>query len=226
MPSKRLKVIIFYGPPGSGKGTQAQIIADKFGLEHFDTGRILERLFRDPKNQDNPVIRREKKKFDDGVLCSTEWITELTKKEVEKIHQLRKGIAFSGALRILYEAEHLFPFLEQLYGKENVYVLRLNVDPKVSIFRNSHRRVCKECGSSIVHTPENGKLKTCPKCNGKLVKRGALDEPETIKVRLKEYKKMTVPIYDFFEKRGVKIINVESVGTVEEVSKRIAKALS
>lgn len=219
-----LKVVIIYGPPGSGKGTQARKAAEYFNLEHFDTGQVIEKIVHNPDLQDDPIIQREKKNFETGKLCTPEWITEIIKEEIKRIYDSGKGLAFSGSPRTLYEAKEVIPLLEELYSKENIYVLKIEVKPETSIFRNSHRRVCKKCGFSLVYSPENEKLEKCPKCSGQLVKR-VLDKPEVINVRLKEFEQRTEPIYKLLEEKGIRIIDIDGEPSVEEVSKNILKAL-
>ncbi|MFC1700962.1 adenylate kinase family protein [Patescibacteria group bacterium] len=220
------KVVIIYGAPGSGKGTQANELAKVLDLEHFDTGKIIEKKVFDPKSKDDPIIQREKKNFENGDLCTPEWVSnEIVKKTVRKFNQDGKGIVFSGSPRTLPEARELIPILENLYNKENIYILRLNVKPETSIFRNSNRRVCSKCGHALVYNDENKKLNKCPKCGGELVKR-VLDKIETIKVRLEEFKKRTEPIYSFLEGLGYKIIDIDGDNpSVKEVSQDILKSL-
>lgn len=217
-------VIIIYGPPGSGKGTQARMLAEHFGLENFDTGQIIEDIVYDPKNQNNSVIQKEKKNFEEGLLCTPEWVTEIVKKAIEKNHAEGKGLVFSGSPRTIYEEKIIMPLLDKLYGKENIFITRLLIRPRTSIFRNSNRRVCEKCGLPIVFASENEKLESCPKCGGELVRR-TLDDPEDIKVRLKEYKGRTKPIFKFLEDEGYKLINVDGEPPVEEVTKSILEKL-
>jgi adenylate kinase len=219
------KAIIIYGPPGSGKGTQAQRIAERFNLEHIETSKLIEKMIFNPALKDDPIIQRERKNFETGKLCTPEWIAGIVKKEIKRIYQTGKGILFSGSPRTLYEAKELAPFLEELYGKENILVLEIKIKPETSIFRNSHRRICQQCRFSLVYSSENEKLEKCPQCGGKLVKR-ILDKPETIKVRLKEYKERTEPIYRFLEKRGIKVIAIDGEPPVEDVWQDILKVLS
>lgn len=215
-------VIIIYGPPGSGKGTQAKKTADYFDLEHFDTGRLIEKKVHQPDLQDDPIIQRERENFEKGFLCTPQWVAEIVKEKVKQIHQAGKGVIFSGSPRTLPEAKELLPLLEDLYNKENIYVLRLIIKPETSIFRNSHRRICQKCGKPIIYTPENEKLKECPKCGGKLVKR-VLDKSEIIKVRLKEYQERTKPIYQFLEERNIRVIDIDGEPPVEEVHQNILR---
>ncbi|MFH0906732.1 MAG: nucleoside monophosphate kinase [bacterium] len=217
-------VISVYGPPGSGKGTQAHKLADNFGFEHIDTGRVIEKKVHNPDLYDDPIIQREKKNFDDGILCTPEWVFEIVMNEIKEIHKLGKGILFSGSPRTLPEVEKMAPYLEDLYGKENIYILRLNINPETSIFRNSHRRICEKCGQSIFYSPENEKLEQCPKCNGRLVIR-TLDKPETIKVRLEEYEQRTKPVHEFLKKRGIKVIDIDGEPPIEQVYQNILKVL-
>ncbi len=220
------KVIIIYGSPGSGKGTQARVLSERLGLEHFDTGRAIEKKIFDPALKDDPTIQKEKKNFENGDLCTPEWVAkEIVNGTVKELHKEGKGIIFSGSPRTLPEVKDLMVTLEDLYGKDNIHVLRLDVSPETSIFRNSHRRICKKCGYAIVYSPENEKLDKCPKCGGELVKR-VLDKPETIKVRLKEFKERTTPIYEYLQDRGYEIIKINgNNASVEEVSKDILKSL-
>lgn len=218
-------VVIIYGPPGSGKGTQAERISQSFNLEHFDTGRLIEKIINDPKERDNPIVQREKKLFEAGILCTPEWVTEMVKQEIKNLHQQGKGIIFTGSPRTLYEAKAEIPFLEELYGQDKIFILKINVKPETSIFRNSHRRICQKCGHVVVYSPENEKLEKCLLCGGKLVRRGALDKPETIKVRLKEYEQRTMPIFDYLEKRGFKLIEINGEPSPDEVTEEIFRKL-
>lgn len=217
-------VIIIYGPPGSGKGTQAQRVAEHFSFEHFDTGQILEQTVHDPTKQDDPIIQREKKLFDEGILCTPEWVTEVVRKAIKKFHSQEKGLIFSGSPRTVYEAENLVPLLEELYSPENIFIIRLLIRPETSIFRNSHRRVCQKCGQPLFYTPENEKLTQCPLCGGKLVRR-TLDDPEDIKVRLKEYENRTKPVFKFMEEHGYQIIKIDGEPSIKEVTKSVLEKL-
>lgn len=219
------KIIIIYGPPGSGKSTQAQKTAERFNLEHIETSKLGEKIIFDPALKNDAAVQKERENFEKGILFTPEWITGIVKKEIGRIHQQGKGVVFSGSPRTLYEAEEIIPFLEELYGRKNIRVLGIKIGPKASIFRNSHRRICRQCRFSLVYTLENEKLKKCPRCGGELVKR-VLDKPETIKIRLREYKKRTEPIYRFLKERKIKITTINGESSVEKVWQSVLNVFS
>lgn len=208
MTLRKPSVIIIYGYPGSGKGTQAEKLAGHFGFEHFNTGGVIEKTIHDPVNQNDPIIEREKNLFDSGILCTPEWVAEVVKKVIEDLREKDKSIIFSGSPRTLYEAERLTPFLEELYGRDNIFPIEVKIKPETAIFRNSHRRICEKNAHPLIYSSENEKLEFCPICGSKLVIR-VLDTPETIKVRIREYEDRTEPILEYLKKRGYNIIEAD-----------------
>jgi adenylate kinase len=121
---RNFKIFIIYGPPGSGKGTQARILARQLGIEHFDTGRIIEKLVHDPNKQDDLIIQRERKNFDTGLLCTPKWVLGIVSEKIKKSKK-RKGLIFSGSPRTLEEAKIIIPLLEEMYGKDNICVIQI-----------------------------------------------------------------------------------------------------
>lgn len=232
MAKKKIAVMVF-GPPGSGKGTQADLIADHYDLIHFDTGKVIERTVHNPRNAGDPVIRREKENFDTGILCTPEWVLMLVGEKIKEIAgHGDKGLVFSGSPRTIYETEGdkekntpgIISFLEKIFDKENIFALRLDISEKSSIFRNSHRRVCAACQKPLLYIPENERLTHCSICGGKIVTR-TLDTPETIKVRLEEYKNRTKPIFDYIERRSILIISIDGEPTPSIVTQSIFKEI-
>lgn len=191
------KAIILYGAPGSGKGTQANLLAHKLDLIHFDTGKFLEALVHDPKKQKNPIIAREKKLFDSGVLNTPSFVLSHLKSQVKKIAGAGLGIIFSGSPRTLYEAKGLMPILEKLYKRRNIFVFELDVPDNIPSKRNSVRLICTICGYPLLTAFYPSKNpKHCPVCAGPFYRR-TLDNSKTIKVRLGEYQKRTQVIFKF-----------------------------
>lgn len=207
------KAFIIYGPPGSGKGTQAELLSKKLHLIHFDTGRYIEDLVHSKEAEKDEILRREKKLFDSGILCTPSWVLETVRNASNKIAQSDYGIVFSGSPRTIFEAfgdganQGLMRALENLYGKKNIIVIKISVPDSESMKRNSRRLICSVCGLPIL---AKSKIKICAFCGGKTRKR-TLDDPSIIKVRLKEYAERTFPIIDGLKKDKYQIIDINGM---------------
>ncbi len=227
---KREKIVVaVYGLPGSGKGTQANLIANTFGLINFDTGKMLESIWYDPKRQKDPVVKRERKIFEDGGLNTPSFVLNEVKQKSTAFAKKGHGIVFSGSPRTMYEAEGLIPTLEKLYGRENLFFFLLNVDPKDSLKRNSARLLCTKCKTPLMALYYPSKSpKYCPMCAGPLYKR-TLDDPKIIPKRLEEYKERTWPIISFLKKQKHKVITLdgrkEPYKIFEQIERNIEKRL-
>lgn len=204
------KAIIIYGPPGSGKGTQAELLARKFNFIHFDTGRYLEELLRSKAALKDKILRREKNFFDRGILCTPSWVLKIVSQAVTTIGRSGAGIVFSGSPRTLFEAfgdskqKGLLAILDKIYGHQNILIIKLKVKPAISIQRNSHRLICSVCGLPALRW---AKIKTCPFCAGPFRKR-TLDKAAIIKIRLKEYEQRTSPLLKRAKKAHYHIIEI------------------
>lgn len=220
------KVIIFLGPPGSGKGTQADALVARFGFfTHFDTGHVIEKALSDPKHHDDPEIRMEYERFKKGLLNTPAWTMRIMKEGVDRIADSGQGIIFSGSPRTREEAEFLVPFLQQRYGQKSIIVLHLVVKEETSLFRNTHRRICKQCATPLLWSEENEQLAFCPLCGGELVTR-VLDNEEAIRLRLKEYEHVTEHILPFFVALGVPIYEIDGEKSPDEVAKEIIEVVA
>ncbi|MDP2598397.1 MAG: nucleoside monophosphate kinase [Candidatus Liptonbacteria bacterium] len=215
-------VVVLYGPPGSGKGTQANLLEKKFDLIHFDTGRFLEAVVHDPKRQDEALVKRERKFFDGGQLMTPSFVLGEVSREARRIHKADFGIVFSGSPRTLYEAKALYPILEKLYGKKNIFIFELKLPPGHSISRNSSRLMCTVCGYGLLtaYYPRV-KAKHCPVCGGPFYRR-TLDKPEVIKIRLREYETRTKPILSMVKKYGYKVRVIDALPAPYKILAKIA----
>lgn len=230
LPSNQ-KVVIVMGPPGSGKGTQANLIAEKLNLYHLDTGKFLEELVHDPKLQDNPEVAKERENFDGGVLVSPlfflKWVTE----KINDLHKNGEGIIFSGSPRTMLEGfgdeshKGLMDVLEKDYGRENVLIFLLQVPDEESVKRNSARLICSVCGNAMIGAL-NFQLPQCPVCGGPF-RRRTLDNPEIIKkVRLEEYKNRTFPVVAELENRGFEVNKIDGTPLPYQVFEKITAVIN
>jgi len=239
MENIKRQVVILFGPPGAGKGTQAELLSDKLGLYLFETSKILEENFRRAENLSLDSAERfievegkrydilnEKEIWQRGELCSPPFVTYLVKEKIRDLFNDGKNLVLSGSPRTLYEAERIIPLLKELYGKENLKTLLIEISPEETIFRNSHRRICELMRHPILYNKETEKLTLCPLDGSRLIKRKGLDEPETIKVRLKEYKERTYPVVSFMEKEGISVKKINGEQSVAEVFKDILNSLN
>lgn len=114
--------VILMGPPGAGKATQSELLAKRFDLVHIITSELIKNALYRPENQDDPVIIREKKIFENGGINTPEWVTKMTLAKTEEAAQSKKGVIFSSSPRTLYEAQVLMPLLKQLYPPKNIFI--------------------------------------------------------------------------------------------------------
>jgi len=226
------KVIILFGPPGAGKGTQAELLAEKFNLYYFETSKVGERRINLAQKGEYLIIDGKKYYFEDekklwleGKLWSPEFITALIYEEIENLAKQDKNLLLAGSPRTVYEAKKLLPLIKKLYGKENIEVFLIEISPEETIFRNSHRRICELMRHPILYSKETENLKNCPLDGSKLMRREGLDDPETIKIRLDEYKNRTVPIFEVFKREGIEIKKINGEQSVAAVFQDILKAL-
>ncbi|MDA1334443.1 MAG: nucleoside monophosphate kinase [bacterium] len=220
------KAILFVGPPGSGKGTQADEVLSRFdGFVLFDTGREIEKTVNDPKQLEDPAIRMEKEMFEKGELNTSSWVQDLVRDGIKRISMSGQGVILSGSPRTREEAQFLIPLLFEVYGEGSVTVFQLFVSEETSIFRNGHRRICETCGRSIMWSEENKEITFCPVCGGKVITR-ALDKPEIIKDRLKVYRRRTEAIMPFIRALGISIIEINGEQTPDAVSAQVIGTLN
>ncbi len=198
--------IIILGPPGSGKGTQAEKIADRYGIPHISTGDI----FRAAKEKETDIGKQIKERMVKGVLISDEITIKLVEMRLKET-DCTEGFILDGFPRTIEQAEALDSMIE--LG----FVVVLDVPDDVIIERISKRRICARCKS-----PAN-KGGKCEKCGGELIQRSD-DTPEGIKKRLAVYKEQTQPLLEYYKPRDITHI-IDGNRPVEEIFKDIIKVL-
>jgi adenylate kinase len=232
------QAIILFGAPGAGKGTQSGLLSDRMGLYNFETSRILEKNFKEAENlsedSDKRFIEIEGEKFDTfkeienwktGILCSPPYVAYLVMAEIKKLFKEGNSLVFSGSPRTIYEVERVMPLLVELYEKENIKIVLIEVDPEETIFRNSHRKICELMRHSILFDKETENLTICPLDGSKLLKREGLDNPETIKIRLKEYSERTLPMLEYFANNCYDVKKINGSQSVSAVFNDIINAI-
>ena len=232
------KVIILFGPPGAGKGTQSELLSEKMGLFSLESSKIIEREFKKaeklPKDSPKRFFEYFGEKFDifvemqnwkTGVLNSPPFVTALIMKEIRQVFNEGENLMMSGCPRTLYEAEKEMPLLVELFGKENIHIILIEISAETTALRNSKRKICELMRHSILHNKETEKLTLCPLDGSKLIKRKGLDDPETIKTRLVQYKERTLPLFEYFKEHQFNVTKVDGEGSVAQVHEQILKAL-
>jgi adenylate kinase len=231
MKKQNSKVLIILGPPGSGKGTQAELLSEKFDLYHFETSEIIENKLASARKGDFVKVGREKyflaeekKLRDSGKWMSPPLISFWVKDKVKNLAKEGKGIVFSGSPKTLHEAEELVPLLKKLYFPRNMEVVLLEQSAEVSVWRNSHRRICRLMRHSILYNKETAKLKKCPFDGSELFFREDR-KPEVVRNKIKEFNQRTIPMLSYFKKQGLKVKKVNGEKTVAEVFENILKKI-
>jgi adenylate kinase len=208
--------LIFLGGPGSGKGTQAKKLVEKFNLAHISTGDLLRAAIK----EGSELGLTAKKFVDAGDLVPDEVILGMIK---DKLTSLDGGFIFDGFPRTLAQAEGL----EKLLGELNLSidkVVNLNVDDAVIIDRLSARRMCKTCGFEYnLKTRPPKKEGICDLDGGELYQRSD-DNEDTIKNRLETYHEKTKPIEDFYRKIG-NLVDIDGARGFDEVSASIIESI-
>ena len=227
----REKVIIILGSPGAGKGTQAELLSEKFNLYFWDTSRVIGKIIESaPKgayieaDEKKYYFKKQKELRRSGKLWQPEFLVYFAKEKIKELSGDGEGIALVGSPRTLYEAKQVIPLLKALYEIENIKVVLIEITEKEAIWRNTHRRECKLALHPVLYSEETAKLTRCMLDGSKLFKR-ADDTPKIIRVRLKEYKKRTLPLIDYFKKEGLIIVKVDGSPTPDNVFKNILKGL-
>lgn len=210
--------IIMLGAPGAGKGTQAKMIADKYGVPHISTGDI----FRANIKNGTELGMEAKKYMDQGLLVPDELTVKILLDRVAN-DDCKNGYVLDGFPRTIPQAEVLDNALNEL-GDKIDFAINVDVPDENIINRMSGRRACLSCGATyhIEHIPPKAEG-ICDRCGKELILRDD-DKPETVKNRLGVYHEQTQPLIDFYEKKGV-LQSVDGTIPMEDVFQSIVNIL-
>ena len=210
--------IIMLGAPGAGKGTQAKMIAEKYGIPHISTGDI----FRYNIKNGTELGKEAKKYMDQGLLVPDELTVKILLDRVAQ-DDCKNGYVLDGFPRTIPQAEVLEEALTKL-GDRIDYAINVEVPDENIVKRMGGRRACVNCGATyhIEHVPPK-KEGICDNCGSELILRDD-DKPETVKNRLSVYHKQTQPLIDFYNGKGV-LRTVDGTVDMKDVSNAIVAIL-
>ncbi len=210
--------IILFGPPGVGKGTQANRLKEKYNLLHLSTGEALR---AEVKNQTELGIKA-KEAMDKGELVSDDIVVGIVVNAIGNVGDA-KGVMLDGFPRNISQAITLDKVMEEKNLKID-YVVSLEADRDIILKRLSGRRSCEKCGKdyNIFFSPPKVEG-TCDECDGKII--GRSDDTEQVHLdRLKVYENQTEPLKKYYAEKGI-LCNIDGMGTVDEVFADISKEL-
>lgn len=204
--------IVILGSPASGKGTQADLLCQKFGLYHLSTGEIAREISKKDV--------RIKEIIDSGKLIPQEEMTMYVINFLTKEKKNLKNILFEGFPRFISQYDALEGFLKT-NGDDIDIVFSLDVSQEEAVRRISARRTCQKCGKvyNLITNPSQ-KPETC-ECGGKLILRED-DGPESVRVRFEYYRENTKELIDYLDKKG-KLIRVNGERPINEIQEDLVR---
>ena len=203
--------VIFLGPPGAGKGTQAVRVCERLGIPQISTGDILRRAMK----EGTPTGLAAKSYVDKGLLVPDEVVIAIVRERLA-MEDCRKGYILDGFPRTVPQAEALAQFA-QIDA-----VIDIEVSDEKLTERLSGRRVCLNCGGTY-HVSTLGGKTTCAKCGNELIQRND-DKAETVLSRLSVYHAQTAPLIDYYAKLGL-IRTIDGAQPMEACFEAILSAL-
>lgn len=211
--------LVILGPPGAGKGTQADFIVKKYNIVHNSTGDI----FRENIKNHTKLGEKAKSYMDKGLLVPDELVIDLVEDRLAK-DDCKDGFLLDGFPRTVAQGVSLDAILDR-QDKSLTKVINIDVKPEILIERAVGRRVCKSCGSTfhIKYNPpkEDG---ICDNCHEKLIQRDD-DTENTVKTRIKVYFEQTAPLIDYYKAQDL-LLNINGESDIKKVFDDIVQGLS
>jgi adenylate kinase len=207
--------IILLGAPGSGKGTQGDLVTKKYGFPRISTGDLL----REAVALETPLGKEAKAIMERGDLVADDLVVKMVEERITK-PDCTEGYILDGFPRTINQARKL----ENIDKNHQEVVIEIYLPDQVVIDRLSTRRICSSCGTIynlLDHTPEAENI--CNVCSGKIIRRDD-DKPEVIQERLKVYHEQTEPLVDYYETK-TNYFQINGEGTIEEIFARVCEVL-
>jgi adenylate kinase len=207
--------IILLGPPGSGKGTQATLLTEKYSIPQISTGDILRAAVRDQTE----LGQQAKAYMDEGELVPDDLVVQIVKDRLSQ-KDCKRGFVLDGFPRTLIQAETL-----DKTGIPIEAVINVHVDNEEILKRLTGRRTCSACGKMYhIYFEPPQKEDVCDKCQGQLYQRDD-DKEETIRNRLVVYDRQTAPLIDWYQGRNI-LHTVKGAGQIQEIFQSITSLLT
>lgn len=204
--------IIFLGPPGSGKGTQAKLLSEKLKIPHISTGDI----FRENIKNQTELGKKAAEFMNKGFLVPDEITNQMLKNRIEK-EDCKKGFILDGYPRTIAQAN----FLKSISKIDKI--INFELDDNEIIKRISGRRTCQNCNSVYnIYSAKPKKDNICDKCGNELKQRDD-EKPDVVKKRLEVYREQTKPLLEYYKKE---IINLSAYDNIEKIFNTLLKKLN
>lgn len=208
--------IVLLGPPGAGKGTQANRLSGKLGLPHLSTGELL----REAVSSDTRLGKKAKEYMSRGELVPDSIILSIIEEEIEK-HRAEEGFILDGFPRNLVQARELDEYFKKQNTKLDI-AFNIQVDEQTVIKRLTGRRICPTCGK-VYHIRDAPSGMVCKRCKNKIRQRED-DSEQTVRKRLRVYLRQTFPVIEYYQRKGI-LRNISGEGSPHEVFNRITSVL-
>lgn len=206
-------IITLIGPPGSGKGTQGRVIAQKYNLNYIVAGNIVRRL----ATLKTPLGEQVRINLTKGIPQPDKIIIWAVKEEMSKM-DINKGFLLDSFPLSLVQAEALNEILKNYDLPDNM-VIYLDISADTGANRISQRLICSKCSTVFFPADPGYKTKKCSKCDGDLITRSD-DKPEVVHTRITEYKSRMLDLKNYYAQRK-RLIIINGEPAVSEISKNI-----